>query len=140
MSLEDLKKRMEALNGKPLENVPDENSVKIPVAVVPETHPLHKVLSQPSPNAVVKKPERQRARRLKASDLPFVTLEECLSGCVKSIEHGSCYHVERSLAAHAPWCDTVNLGFEGALKGASLGRRGRRAGKVEPQEVLFLDL
>jgi uncharacterized protein YprB with RNaseH-like and TPR domain len=140
MSLDELKKRMEALNGKPLENIPDENSIKTPVAVVPETHPLHNALTKPFATAVVNKPERQRARRLKISDLPFVSLEECLSGGIKSSEHGSCYHVERSLAEHAPWCEAVNLSFAGALKGASLGRRGRRAGSVDIHEVLFLDL
>lgn len=130
MSSEDLRKRLEALNGGPLAFAP-------PPRVEPPA-PLEAVIAARPARAYAPRPTRTPKPTLKGQ--PHVCLEACASGEERTRGGAAYYHIDRPAADHAPWCDGVCRGMDLALIGAGAGSRRRRIRGASAGDVLFMDI
>jgi len=98
MSSDELRRRLEALNGRPLANVP--------------TEPARREASKAAPTAQRPRTRNDRSTRNRNGDAdePVVPysgqqgpLEELLPGQLRETPSGPCYHVRRDPALLAPW-------------------------------------
>jgi uncharacterized protein YprB with RNaseH-like and TPR domain len=142
MPSEELRRRLEALNRQPLENLPP---------LTPDPSPKHGRGAgseglEPRAASARRRQARQNgtARARLAEGLfadGFVSLESCLPGAVRAAP-GNClyYHVERRLTDHAPWAASLGAELCAALDGELLRAHLRRTTGVPPDQIVFLDL
>jgi uncharacterized protein YprB with RNaseH-like and TPR domain len=138
MPSEELRKRLEALNGGPLANRPaeearasektgrrrrdGERAAKAETSLfVPVTTPDSSVaLSPPSVSS---------------------NLESCLPGAVRIAPGGGLfYYVQRRIGDHAPWAENLSGQIGAALQNEALAAYLRRSVGFTPNRTLFLDL
>lgn len=154
MSSDELRKRLEALNGRPLKHVPPER-----VETVPEPDretALRKRLARQKAKpgdagtanlsvlhaggpSTSRKPSVRLSEPLRA--LPPVSLEECLPGRARAvIDDLVYYHLERPLREHASWSETLGPSLRATLESGAFSSHLRRTNSILPEQILFLDL
>ncbi len=135
MPSEELRKRLEALNGGPLVHRPPEE------ARPPETtgrgrrdggSAASAAASQRAPHAATDPPVA----------LPVSShLEACLPGAVRIAPGGGLfYYVQRRVGDHAPWAENLSGQIGSALQSDALAACLRRSTGFAPNRTLFLDL
>src|SRR5689334_22888307 len=104
MPSKDLLKRLEALNGKPLQHVPEEGADGATDAAI--ERPVRGGAKRVGRNVSIKPsalPDSALPVGVLAA-LPEVALDACLPGTACSLDgRGAYYRVERPAAIHAPW-------------------------------------
>ena len=161
MATDDLRKRIEALNKKPLENVPDAKPEE-PPDIKALRRKLGKVQSKYNQRlartepAVAKPPEPiiysrtmpvTPAKPLSEPDFsPPLALEDAIDGIVTDAPFGPGYYLVE-LAAHDLEADSLYLhrrfvSLTGHPNGEAVERLAavRGAGRIAPDEVVFLDI
>lgn len=137
MPSEELRRRLEALNRKPLENLPNEKTRPAAKARQKRPAPLRPPMSARN-DVKVRVAEGELENRSALSGAP---LEVCLPGEIRTAPGGLLYyHIQRRLADHAPWSLTLGAELGEALEGEPLRTRLRRTTGIPPERVLFLDL
>jgi uncharacterized protein YprB with RNaseH-like and TPR domain len=141
MPSNDLLKRLEALNGRPLENVPAPNTDGEKT-----DRPLRKRTAEPRGKPDDRKKSQARIAVLDGgqgvlAELAQAALADCLPGSVCSRDgRGDYYHVERHAYEHAPWCSNLAPRLDSVLQAPVLLTRAPRSVTLEPAQALFVDL
>ncbi len=137
MDSDERRKRLEALNGGPLSNVP----------------------ARPPDTAEAETTSRRRTRgarqapwsgtglssaasvSMEVVEASVQSLDACLPGSVYEHADGAThYRIERPLTDHAPWAARLGADLCQALAGEALRHHLRRVTGIHPVETLFLDL
>jgi len=146
MPSEELLRRLEALNRKPLENVPTR-----PVSESDRGASLRKRLARQRDkpgergmaNAGVAGGEYGNVNRAHPSILlpPHTPLEACLPGAIRVAPGGRLYyHIQQRLTDHAPWSETLGAELGETLNGEAMRTHLCRTTGVPAERTLFLDL
>lgn len=142
MSSEELRKRLEALNGKPLENVPSSVANPAPkTAKKPRLRLSADPTKRPATALSVTSAALPASSTPEASAPQWVSLEACLPGATfHAPGFGAHYRIERRITEGAPWAYLLGEEIAATLQSPVFCCRLRRVTGIAPEKVVFLDL